>query len=269
MIINLSKPGRLGNQLFLYAHLLAFSRQTNQTLINPAFQYSTLFQGTASKSLVHTQPSFKFFASLNSLISRLPHQSYFQSISLKSGEQFNLDSPSANKKLSPSKISFTQGWLFRGPKCLKKHSTYIRNFFQLTPNLNQKLGTLLPVQNSKQLIGIHARRGDYRNFQQGKYFYSWSAYQSIIYNLRKLFPRAQIVLVSDEPIPNQISNTKYIHTPKSSPVIDMYALAHCNYILGPPSTFSMWASFIGQKPLFMLETPKSPRSKKQFKVINS
>ena len=34
---------------------------------------------------------------------------------------------------------------------------------------------------------------------------------------------------------------------------DLYALAECDYILGPPSTFSKWASFYGNKPLFHLE----------------
>jgi hypothetical protein len=37
-----------------------------------------------------------------------------------------------------------------------------------------------------------------------------------------------------------------------SPVSDIYALAQCDYILGPKSTFSQWASFYGEKPLFQV-----------------
>ena len=34
---------------------------------------------------------------------------------------------------------------------------------------------------------------------------------------------------------------------------DMYSLAECNYILGPASTFSMWASYYGGRPLFIMK----------------
>lgn len=30
---------------------------------------------------------------------------------------------------------------------------------------------------------------------------------------------------------------------------DMYTLAECDYIFGPPSTYTMWASFYGKRPL--------------------
>jgi hypothetical protein len=48
---------------------------------------------------------------------------------------------------------------------------------------------------------------------------------------------------------------------------DMYALAGCDYIIGPPSTFSMWASFIGKVPLFHLHDREINFSLSDFKVI--
>ena len=33
---------------------------------------------------------------------------------------------------------------------------------------------------------------------------------------------------------------------------DLYGLSICDYIVGPPSTFSQFASFLGQKPLLIL-----------------
>jgi hypothetical protein len=38
----------------------------------------------------------------------------------------------------------------------------------------------------------------------------------------------------------------------ASPVQDLYALSECDYIIGPLSTFSQWASFYGNKPLHQL-----------------
>lgn len=36
---------------------------------------------------------------------------------------------------------------------------------------------------------------------------------------------------------------------------DMYSLAECDYIIGPPSTYTMWASFYGEVPLYMVDNP--------------
>jgi hypothetical protein len=38
-------------------------------------------------------------------------------------------------------------------------------------------------------------------------------------------------------------------------VQDMYALARCDYLLGPPSTFTIWSSFYGRVPLCHVESP--------------
>jgi hypothetical protein len=36
---------------------------------------------------------------------------------------------------------------------------------------------------------------------------------------------------------------------------DLYSLAQCDYLIGPPSTYSMWASFYGRVP--MCQLPKN------------
>ena len=37
-------------------------------------------------------------------------------------------------------------------------------------------------------------------------------------------------------------------------VEDMYALAECDYLVGPPSTFTGWASFYGNVPICQLKS---------------
>jgi hypothetical protein len=48
----------------------------------------------------------------------------------------------------------------------------------------------------------------------------------------------------------------------------MYAFAECDYIFGPPSTYTMWASFYGNKPLYMMESASAEFSTDEFKVYN-
>jgi hypothetical protein len=49
----------------------------------------------------------------------------------------------------------------------------------------------------------------------------------------------------------------------------MYALAQCDLILGPPSTFSQWASFYGQRPLCIVRDREMVVTPQSFVVFNS
>ena len=76
-----------------------------------------------------------------------------------------------------------------------------------------------------------------------------------------LFPaetRVRFLLFSNEPIP--AADFAEFDTGRSTdhPVEDMYAMAGCDYIVGPLSTYSMWASFYGRVPLCHLHRPDQP-----------
>jgi len=44
-------------------------------------------------------------------------------------------------------------------------------------------------------------------------------------------------------------------------------LSKCDYLLGPPSTFSMWASFIGDVPLRLIKGAEENIQMDQFSPI--
>ena len=50
------------------------------------------------------------------------------------------------------------------------------------------------------------------------------------------------------------------------PVEDLYALAACDYIIGPPSTFSRWASFYGKTPLWEMRDADSSPKLEEFEI---
>ena len=50
------------------------------------------------------------------------------------------------------------------------------------------------------------------------------------------------------------------------PVEDLYALAACDYVLGPVSSFTQWASFYGSKPLLHLRDSKDRIERGRFRV---
>src|SRR5262249_46045568 len=49
-------------------------------------------------------------------------------------------------------------------------------------------------------------------------------------------------------------------------VKDIYLLAKCDYIMGPPSTYTLWASFYGNKPLYQLRSIAEQARPESFKV---
>jgi len=51
-----------------------------------------------------------------------------------------------------------------------------------------------------------------------------------------------------------------------SPVSDIFALSDCDYILGPKSTFTQWASFYGARPLLHLQGSDQVVKIEEFRV---
>ena len=49
------------------------------------------------------------------------------------------------------------------------------------------------------------------------------------------------------------------------PVGDLFALAGCDRVIGPPSTFSQWAAFFGDVPICFLDEGK-PLAPDRFSV---
>jgi hypothetical protein len=121
-------------------------------------------------------------------------------------------------------------------------------------------------ENSDFLIGVHIRRGDYAQFMTGKYFYDQSQYAEKMLELQNEVPDKKItyVICSNEPIDTHLFENINFIVGKGNAVEDMYALAYCDFIMGPPSTFSSWASFYGNKPLLQMNDINEPISLQSF-----
>jgi len=45
--------------------------------------------------------------------------------------------------------------------------------------------------------------------------------------------------------------------------IDQHLMTRCDYLIGPPSTFTLWASYVGKVPFFQIEK-QVKKSEKKF-----
>lgn len=271
MLIIANKPGQLGNRLIIFARMIAYACEHHLKVINPAFdEYAHLFENTYASTLCgfpQRQSSLSALSFMRGIAFKLHYyiariidnlklrNAFLACIYLDWDEKIDLDYES----LPHATFVWLQGWGFRGKEIVKKHQDQIRNYFEPTKehvfNINEYYKT--NIGSADQLvIGVHIRQGDYEHFEGGKYFYTIDKYLSFLDQLKVLFFNRNIKFVICSNVNHNSSVFKNFDVVMGPGHIieDMYLLAKCDYIIGPPSTYTMWASFYGKVPLLHVKT---------------
>ncbi|MDD3401831.1 MAG: alpha-1,2-fucosyltransferase [Hespellia sp.] len=147
-------------------------------------------------------------------------------------------------------------WIsFLDNKVFTKHTGEIRTFFKISADIEERCKRMLTEKN-KILVGVHIRRGDYKEYLNGKYFYDDDCYIKWLTNLKEQSKEEVcFVLCSNE----KIDIKKYeeagldVCAPGTSSVEDLCYLSLCDYVMGPPSSYSFWAAMYGNKPRCILD----------------
>jgi len=120
------------------------------------------------------------------------------------------------------------------------------------------------------IVGVHIRRGDYKEWMNGKYYYSDEEYHKVMLQMQKLFPNSNIsfFISSNENIDiTYFEGCSCFIMPESSACKDLYGLSISDYIIGPPSSFSGWASFRGDVPLYIMSNSTTDIKLDNFRNI--
>ena len=274
MIVIARSYGQLGNRLFLYAHLIAAAREYNTTVANPCFaEYAHLFCSTEQDvwcrypvvacSSTPSSRRRRWLAksvyltarALNTVgLNRYPANI----IRLRGNEACDLGGEEFASLAKQSRHLLAQGWLFRSEALLEKHADEIRSHFRILPRHQANVdATIARVRdNADIVVGVHIRHGDYKTFLGGKYFYRIDQYAAAMRQVTDQFPgqRVAFIVCSNA----QISATDFaglnVHSGPGDIIEDMYSFAKCDMLIGPPSTYTAWASFYGDIPLCKLES---------------
>ena len=118
------------------------------------------------------------------------------------------------------------------------------------------------------MIGVHIRRGDYARFKGGRFLFSHDTYREAMEQAQAAHPDRDtaFLVCSDEPLPpGAFAGMDLIEAPGHE-LEDLYALASCDRLIGPPSTYNRWASFWGEVPLFQIREPGERVSPEMFHV---
>lgn len=178
-------------------------------------------------------------------------------------------------KIAQKKIGLVDGWLYIDKEAFITHAEIVRKV--LKPNQcyidNVERFFQKELATSDIIIGVHIRKGDYATYRNGAWFYSNEEYKSFIRQLMLLpsFDNKTItfLLCSNEEINTKDFEGVNFVLSTNHFIEDMYALSICDYIIGPPSTFSSWASFYGKTPLLHIDHARAIIKEDDFKIFES
>ena len=287
--------GRLANRLIIFANFIALAEEQGHRVINYTFHsYSDLFEATrANISCAYPVPKRKSWLDIipgaaaairktrvfyhltrcaSVLNQRFPifGNAVVTLRELEGHPITFLDGPEIQDKIRPARIVFVYGWRFRTPDLVRKHGDKIRAYFRpVEQHDNPGREAVDRLRRSADVvIGVHIRHGDYRRARGSKYFYPAERYAAWMHDLAAQFPNRKVAFLvcSDEPRNAGEFPGLSVGLGTESAVSDLYALARCDYILGPPSTFTEWASFYGEKPLLHLGGSNDSVPVEKFRV---
>lgn len=261
MILTYRSFGRLGNRLFILAHLLAFAQRYSVSLVDYAFRkYGRNFPFWRGRVPCSYDPHGAgipaFFRSpagavAASAIGAIPTVRFWDERDIIfDGEDVN--DPRV-RQLASSKAIVFEGWRLRSREQIKASRPEILSAFEPALDIRQRvLANLCSArQRGDRVLGVHIRWEDYRGTDR---FFALEEYCRSIDSVRSSLKPEKVscIACSPEPIDRDQLPADCLLLERSSAVVDLYSLAGCDYIMGPPSTFSGWASFYGGKPLIVM-----------------
>lgn len=297
--------GQLGNRLIHYIHMIQFAMKHRFIVFHPSFaDYSCLFEGFDGKKIpsfpqkqikipFSNNRIFNFYDALHcftrsSLLRplfsslktvKVPFWEYSDNAHLPENQSaylescVSLDSSQFLESIKKYRIVALNGWRFRVSdfdKSPQFHS-FIKDFFLPVKTVREKVESVIGELKMKytHLVGVHIRRKDYRTWLGGRFFYNFSQITEKLTELNEILQKngeAVYIIFSDEKfdLPEKNFNLN-VHLFSGNLSEDLYALSLCNYIIGPPSTFSGWASYYGQVPIYKIFDIKKNMDISNFK----
>ena len=155
---------------------------------------------------------------------------------------------------------------------IAKHADKLRFLFTPTAEVCDTVARMLATDEDVVTVGVHIRGGDYRTYLGGRYFYEPAIYREYMSQMAALLAaegkRVRFLVCTNEPLtPAHFEGLQVLQQAGTDMMVDLYGLSQCDYIIGPPSTFSQWASFYGKTPLRVLASADEQLSLDEFKRV--
>lgn len=240
------------NNLLQYAHVYAWGREHGRKVISMRFSYKYQYFHICHTSL--TGFGWYLLAKYMAALRLLPTASF---------KHAECDHEALERKMLRHRHIVVSGWHARWYDLFLKYRDEICEIFQVdncyqkavNDHMGQKLGNILR-------LGVHIRRGDYAAWNGGRYCYNDEIYATHINKFAEMHQdkEVHVYLATNDPKVTEANYQKTcpnvkIHHLHGNPPEDLYMLSECDYVIGPPSTFSLVATMYRDIPLYRMDTP--------------
>ncbi len=262
----MNESGQLGNRLRSLSNLLALGIETNQTIWCPVVP-DELKKYINMRTQTKKIPTIRFsYSKMMSLV-----------IKCISKVGFWKNSPPAIHKLN-----IYADWIsFAKPELTYKYYDVLAEYFGFRKEFIEHCIEFLPRKENEHEIrvAVHLRRKDYKYWNGGKYYYENSVFINQMVSIYQENHNVQFLIFTNDKIDQQafLRQGFPVHFMHGSAFEDLCTMSMCDYIFGPPSTYSAWAGYIGNKQCAWLRNksyvyklnefqrvPESMKNTKQF-----
>lgn len=169
----------------------------------------------------------------------------------------------------------TKGWDTRtDTRFLQQTLPGLKRIFRPKDGIMNKVDNLIAEmrQTADMIIGVHIRRGDYATWNNGRFYYELEEYHQFMLRVQALYHNKKVAffISSNEDFLLDLfegCECRRFGKEPSGAILDLYTLSVCDRIIGPVSSYSRWASFIGEVPLCFIETKDQQFTEESFSKI--
>jgi hypothetical protein len=278
-------PGQLGNRLFQFAHLAANALENDYIVVNPTLRgYASLLQQFAAAPFVVLRRGKAIGQKLITFLSLGPtnlrilrelsyilirgtckrvvslgwlNSPFHAVVRVSRNRPLWMGDESWKKIVQRRPVVLLDGYYAYDRDALAKHRESILCLLKpLGGYMDTAARFVSSIRStSNVVIGLHVRHGDYASWRGGRFFFSWEEYAEIARRSRKLFAEQSVRFILFSNVSFQKAAFEGIDVvPGPGHLMeDLCALSLCDYIIGPPSSFSRWAAFSGDIPICILD----------------
>ncbi len=266
MIVLIKPYGNHSNRLIQNLHFEAFCRSNQLEFANAVFSDMEKYYVSPAKHQPVNRIKRFYISRVQPKLPRVAAAATLHSFD-KEGQ---CDS---TPLLNHEDICYVKGWCFRDFDSTVGLRDDFRKRYALKPEFYQNNDFCKQFddidRDANNIIGVHIRRGDYKKFLGGIYYFEDDIYQKYLENVDKLLREHNnknniFIIFSNEDITLQ---TQCQTIKSANPwYVDQHLMGKCDYLIGPPSTFTLWASYIGGSEYFHMHDRSGEISLKQFSV---
>lgn len=261
------------NNLLQYAHVYAWGREHGRKVISMRFSYKYQYF-----KICHTDMTgfgWYLLAKYLAALKLLPTASF---------KRRDCDKEALERKMLRHRHIVVSGWFVRYYDLFLKYRDEICDLFTLDEQYTTPIKVKMQeAENISHLtsyishlrLGVHIRRGDYAEWRDGQFYFDNAVYVAHINRFAEMFPDKKIHVylstndkeVSETDFQQRCPQVEVHHLQGSAPE-DLFMLSECDYLIGPPSTFSLVAAMYRDIPLYRMDTADaSQMTEEGFKLF--